>query len=78
MFPQSGEHVAAFCRCATLAMCPQGKIPDEQEAVMGAVQLSLSMSIDGYVTGRNPTRENPLGDAPDVAVQLVSARREAS
>lgn len=33
---------------------------------MGAVQISLSMSLDGYVTGKNPTVKHPLGNAADV------------
>src|SRR4051794_7817179 len=32
----------------------------------GAVQIALSMSLDGYVTGKNPTIEEPLGNADDV------------
>lgn len=32
----------------------------------GSVQVILSMSLDGFVTGKNPTIENPLGDAGDI------------
>jgi dihydrofolate reductase len=32
----------------------------------GAVQISLSMSLDGFITGKDPTPENPLGDAGDI------------
>jgi hypothetical protein len=28
---------------------------------MGKVKLEISMSLDGYVAGPNPTREEPLG-----------------
>ncbi|MFI7677436.1 dihydrofolate reductase family protein [Actinophytocola sp. NPDC049390] len=33
---------------------------------MGAVQIVLSMSLDGYITGKDPTVENPLGNAGDI------------
>lgn len=33
---------------------------------MGAVQVCLSMSLDGYVTGKDPTAEHPLGNAADI------------
>lgn len=33
---------------------------------MGVVQVALSMSLDGYVTGKNPTVEHPLGNAADI------------
>ena len=32
----------------------------------GFVHVNLSMSLDGYVTGRDPTPQNPLGDAADI------------
>ncbi|WP_329044100.1 dihydrofolate reductase family protein [Amycolatopsis sp. NBC_01488] len=32
----------------------------------GAVQVVLSMSLDGFITGKDPTVENPLGDAGDI------------
>lgn len=32
----------------------------------GLVHVNLSMSLDGYVTGRDPTPERPLGDAADI------------
>ena len=35
-------------------------------AVTGVVQVSLSMSLDGYITGSDPTMQHPLGDAADI------------
>lgn len=32
----------------------------------GLVQISLSMSLDGFITGKNPTVEDPLGGADDI------------
>ncbi len=32
---------------------------------MGSVGLDTSMSLDGYITGPNPGRENPLGEGGD-------------
>ncbi|HEY7593190.1 MAG TPA: dihydrofolate reductase family protein [Actinophytocola sp.] len=32
----------------------------------GSVQIALSMSLDGFITGKDPTPEHPLGDAADV------------
>jgi dihydrofolate reductase len=40
---------------------------DDQEAEMGGlVQISLSMSLDGFITGKNPTEADPLGGADDM------------
>jgi dihydrofolate reductase len=36
------------------------------EERMGIVQVTLSMSVDGYITGPDPTEELPLGTAADV------------
>lgn len=32
----------------------------------GTVQVSLSISLDGFITGKDPTVEDPLGGAADV------------
>jgi dihydrofolate reductase len=34
--------------------------------VNGLVHVNLSMSLDGFITGRDPTPERPLGDAADI------------
>src|SRR2546430_1595118 len=36
--------------------------PQGQEALMALVVCDMSISLDGYVTGPNASRQNPLGE----------------
>jgi hypothetical protein len=42
---------------------------------MTRVITSLSMSVDGFITGPDPAREQPLGDGGHAALRLVRRRR---
>ena len=39
---------------------------------MGKLKLDITMSLDGYVAGPNPTLENPLGESGELLHQWIT------
>jgi len=50
----------------------------ERFNVMGMVGIEMSMSLDGYITGPNPTPANPLGDGGDAIFAWMMAPQPAT
>ena len=40
-----------------------------KERQMGIVQITLSMSLDGYITGPDPSKDQPLGAGGDAVLR---------